>query len=297
MSDCREKEDLFERREDTLLILQKHVFAWLCGSDVKLPGGCRVYPVPEETAAIRTEVTERVSSIAKRQLTDAPQERLVFEIQGRPGAGKKYFCRACAARLGYRICRLCLSDVIAAGRREGRELLCKCYFACRVNGCIPYLDLTDCDTEDAGTRQWIESVVSEYKLIFIGTTMDQTLARAMSFSAQKMPLDQLDAADRLALWQAAGSAYPVAENVNYEQLAGNYRLLPVDICEVFARAEQYRIQGGQEQIDRELILACVRECNQLSGNVLMEQIHTVFRWEDLKVKPEIVKAMHLACAP
>ncbi len=154
----------------------------------------------------------------------------------------------------------------------------------------------DCDTEDAGTRQWIESVVSEYKLIFIGTTMDQTLARAMSFSAQKVPLDYLDAADRLALWQAAGSAYPVAENVNYEQLAGNYRLLPADICEVFARAEQYRIQGVQEQIDREQILACVRECNQLSGNVLMEQIHTVFRWEDLKVKPEIVKAMHLACA-
>lgn len=298
LSDCREKEDLFERREDSLLILQKHVFAWLCGSDIKLPGACSVYPMMDMDADIRLTEIGWVSSAAKRQLADAPQDRLVFEIQGRPGAGKKHFCRICAAKLGYRICLIRLSDVLAAGRQEGRGLLCRCYFACRVNGCIPYLDLTDCDVEDMVARHWIESVVGEYKLIFIGTTPDQTLEKVSSFTTHKIPLSQLGSQDSLTLWQTVGSSYPVAEDVDYEQLAGNYHLLPADICEVFARAEQNRAQSEpvRNQIDQALLLSCIRACSHITGNMLMERIHTVFRWEDLKVKPEITQAMHLACA-
>ena len=298
ISDSREKQDLFESREDSLLILRKHVFAWLCGSDEKLTGGCMVCSVMEENPDIRLTEIEWVSSAAKRQLAGAPQDRLVFEVQGRPGAGKKHFCRICAARLGYRICVIRLSDVLTAGSREGRELLYRCYFACRVNGCIPYLDLTDCDTQDAGTRHWMESVVGEYKLIFIGTAPDQTLEKASSFTVQKIPLQQLGGRDSLMLWQTIGSGYPVSEDVNYEQLAGNYHLLPADICEIFARAEQCRVQSepAMEQIDQALLLSCIRACSHISGNILMEQIHTVFRWEDLKVKPEITQAMHLACA-
>ena len=298
LSDCREKEDLFEWREDTLLILQKHVFAWLCGSDIKLPGACSVYPMMDMDADIRLTEIGWVSSAAKRQLADAPQDRLVFEIQGRPGAGKKHFCRICAAKLGYRICLIRLSDVLAAGRQEGRGLLCRCYFACRVNGCIPYLDLTDCDVEDMVARHWIESVVGEYKLIFIGTTPDQTLEKVSSFTSHKIPLSQLGSQDSLTLWQTVGSSYPVAEDVDYEQLAGNYHLLPADICEVFARAEQNRAQSEpvRNQIDQALLLSCIRACSHITGNILMERIHTVFRWEDLKVKPEITQAMHLACA-
>ncbi len=298
LADCREKQDLFEPDQDSLLILRKHVFAWLCGADEKLPGGCIVYPMMEEHADIRLSELEWVGSVGKRQLAEAPQERLVFEIQGRPGTGKKYFCRLCAAGLGYRLCVVRLADVLAAGRQEGRELLYRCYFTCRVNGCIPYLDLTDCNMEDAATRHLIESVVGEYKLIFVGTTPDQILGTASSFRVQKIPLQQLSSRDSLILWQTIGSSYPVSEDVDYEQLAGSYHLLPADICEVFARAEQCRVQSEpvRNRIDQAQLLACIRACSHISGNILMERVHTVFRWEDLKVKPEITQAMHLACA-
>lgn len=294
--DSRKKEDLFEQREDSVLILRKNVFLWLCGSDDALPGGCRVYPPVEETPVIRVKETEWVSAAAQRQLEDAPEERLAFEIQGRPGAGKKHFCRMCAGKLGYRLCVIRLSDVLAPGRKEGRDLLHRCFFACRVNGCIPYLDLLDCDMEEMETLHLIESIVSTYKLIFIGTISDQDLAKTLFFPTQKLSLDQLGVQDRLILWRTIGNRYPVADDVSYEQLAGNYRLLPGAICEVFVRAERRRCQSGSQVIDRALLLSCVRECNQLSENLLMERIHTVFRWEDLKVKPDIVRAMQLACA-
>lgn len=295
-SDCREKADLFERREDSQLILRKNVFWWLCGSDNETQHGCRVYPLMEEPAVIHVKESAWVSGVAEGELGRGSRERLVFEIQGRPGAGKKYFSRECAAKLGYRICVFRLSYILELGRQEGHELLGSCFFSCRVNGCIPYLDLTECDMESMEARHLVESIVSEYKLIFIGTTPDQILAKAVSFSTQKVSLDELSVEDSLALWNKIGSQYQVAEDVDYKLLAGKYRLLPADICEVFVRAKRRCGQNEEQQIDNALILSCVRECSQLSENILMEQIHTVFRWEDLKVKPENARAMKLACA-
>lgn len=295
-SDCREKADLFEQREDSRLVLRKNVFWWLCGSDNEFRQECEVYPLMEEPATIHVKETAWVSGVAEGELERGSRERLVFEIQGRPGAGKKYFSRECAAKLGYRICVFRLSYLLEPGGREGRELLRSCFFLCRVNGCIPYLDLTECDMENRETRHLVESIVSEYKLIFIGTTPDQILAKAVSFTTQKVSLDELSVEDSLALWNRIGSRYQVAEDVDYKLLAGKYRLLPADICEVFVRAERRCRQSEEQRIDNALILSCIRECSQLSENILMEQIHTVFRWEDLKVKPENVRAMKLACA-
>ncbi len=295
-SDCREKADLFERREDAGLILRKNVFLWLCGLDNDVREEYRVYPMPEEGAVIRKKELAWVSGVAQRALAHQPQERTVFEIQGRPGAGKKYFSRECAAGLGYRICVFRLSYILAAGRQAGRDLLCNCFFACRVNGCIPYLDLTDCDGKQPETMQSVESVVNEYKLIFIGTAKGLLLGETVSFSTRKVSLDELSVEDGLALWQRIGSGYPVAEDVDYRMPAGKYRLLPGDIREVFVRAAERCGQGEKQQIDNALLLSCVRESSRLSENVLMERIHTVFGWDDLKVKPENVKAMKLACA-
>lgn len=294
-SDCREKADLFERREDAGLILRKNVFLWLCGSDNDVRQEYRIYPMPEEGAVIHAKELARVSGVAERELVRKSRERSVFEIQGRPGAGKKYFSRQCAARLGYRICVFRLSYILAADRQTGRDLLCSCFFACRVNGCIPYLDLTDCEGKQE-TMQSVENVVSEYKLIFIGTVKGLFSGETLSFATRKISLDELSVEDSLALWQRIGSSYPVAEDVDYKLLAGKYRLLPADICEVFVRAAEQCGQGEEQRIDNARILSCVRESSRLADNVLMERIHTVFCWDDLKVRPENVKAMKLACA-
>lgn len=294
-NDSRTKADLFELREDSQLILHKNVFLWLCGSGMKTERECKVYSLLNDTPVIRVQEVQWVSDVAGRQLEGDSEERLVFEIQGRPGAGRKYFSRECASRLGYRICVFELSFILEAGRQERRNLLCNCFFICRMDGCIPYLDLTGCNIEDMGTRHLIESITNEYKLIFIGTTPDQILTGAVSFNTQKISLDELSVEDSLALWQMIGSQYQVAEDVDYKVFAGKYRLLPADICEVFVRAQRC-CQSGKRQIDNAVMLSCIRESSQLGSNILMEQIHTVFRWEDLKVKPENVKAMKLACA-
>ena len=149
--------------------------------------------------------------------------------------------------------------------------------------------------ESSEAGHLVESIVNEYKLIFIGTTPSQILAKTVSFSTQKISLDELSVEDSLALWQMIGSRYQVTEDVDYKVFAGKYRLLPADICEVFVRAGRC-CQDENRLIDNAVMLSCIRESSQLSENILMEQIHTVFQWKDLKVKPENVKAMKLACA-
>jgi tRNA A37 threonylcarbamoyladenosine biosynthesis protein TsaE len=295
----RRKEALFEVREDTQLFLRANVVAWLRGLDGETDlqqDGFLLYPVSEEASVIRIREAEWVSAVAGRHLEQAAGERLAFELQGRPGAGKKRFSQDVAGRLGHRLCVIRLSDLLEQRLQEGLDLLSRSFFACRVNGCIPYLDLVNCPDRDAKTLYLIENIVQRFPLIFIGSVPDQDVTQKLPFATQKLSLDRLSMDDNLALWRQVGSRYPVAEDVVYEQLAGKYRLLPTTICEVFTRAEQRRWERGMERIDGALLLSCVRECNQWSENALMERIHTVFRWEDLKVKPETARAMQLACA-
>jgi SpoVK/Ycf46/Vps4 family AAA+-type ATPase len=51
-----------------------------------------------------------------------------------------------------------------------------------------------------------------------------------------------------------------------------------------------------ENIDIPLLLSCIRESNQVISNSLMERIDTVFKWEDLRVEPQVIHGMQLACA-
>ena len=74
-SDCREKADLFERREDSQLILRKNVFWWLCGSDNETQHGCRVYPLMEEPAVIHVKESAWVSGVAEGELGCGSRER------------------------------------------------------------------------------------------------------------------------------------------------------------------------------------------------------------------------------
>lgn len=296
--ESRKKAELFETGEDTQLVLRSNVFLWLLGIDNETAAsqdGFTLYPMISERSAIWKRETQWISAVAKRQLED-PQGELVFELQGRAGAGKKHFCRDVVGRLGYRLCVIRLSNILELGRQEGKELLCRSFFACRMNGGIPYVDLVNCQGNGAVISYWLELIVKEHALVFIGTEADGELPQTLPFAAQKLSLDRLSMEDNLTLWQQIGGRYQVASDVIYEQLAGKYRLLPAVICEVFTRAEQRRLERGMDNIDAALLLSCVRECNQRTANALMERINTTFRWEDLKVKPETARSMQLACA-
>ena len=297
--DSRKRTDLFEVRRDGELVLREHVYLWLCGlndSALLRQDSLCVYPLPEEESVIRCSEVDRISAVARRQLEEHPEAELVFELQGRPGAGKKHFCRDVAGRLGYRLCVIRPSAFSESDGYGVQDILAKCFFICRVNSCIPYLDLINFKVQDRESLLLIQNIVQEYNLIFIGVSPDTDLTRYLNVSTQKLSLDRLSMMDNLALWQLIGGRYPVGNDVVYQQLAGKYRLLPATICQVFTLAEQKRWERGLEKIDHPLLLSCIRACNQFSGNPLMERLHSPFCWEDLRVKPETKRSMQLACA-
>ncbi len=298
-AESRTKSTLFEDSNDSRLFLRSNVAAWLLGLDCETTleqNGFTLCPVSGESSVIRKEEIERVSAVAKQRLEHFAEKPLVFELQGRIGSGKKRFSQNVAEKLGFGLCVIRPDFLPAQSRHDRSDLLNQSCFACRVNGCIPYLDLTGCTQEDNELFCRIEAVLREFPLVFIATLPEQNLTGRLSVAAQRLSLDRLSMEDNLALWRQIGSRYPVADEVVYEQLAGRYRLLPSVIAEVFYRAEQRRMAQGEKRIGEPLLLSCLRECNKRFENTLMERIDTVFCWKDLKVKPETVRAMQLACA-
>jgi len=294
--ESRLRMDLFEESDRGELLLQKHVFLWLHGEEdlqISLQGIFHIHPVLTDAANVHEKALEQAFFLAESQLKEKREPQLLLALQGRKGAGKTYFCRRVVEKLGYQLGSIHLSALLDRPAREWRHLLNAVFFSCRVHSCLPYLDLSGC-AERTNAIHFVQEIAGEYSLLFLG--MDADDPDHWGLSLQKISLDNLTMSDSLSIWKWMGSLHVMEENMDYEQLAGKYRLLPGTISEIFTCAEHRRRECGQNTIGLPLLISCIRECNTFTGNPLMEQINTVFGWNDLRVKPAVIYGMKLACA-
>lgn len=295
----RKKRDLFQQLPTGELKLQEYVFRWLTLQEDKDISGQDVMKIcseKEDVCSIREKEAEWCYTVAKRQIEEMVEEQLVFEIQGRKGAGKTTFASRIARRLGYNLCAVHLHAFLERPRQQWEELLSEVYFYCRVRGCLLHLDLSGCPEGVPEVVSKVKEIAEEFILLFVGTEAESRICQKASLFTQKFSLDNLNYEDNLVLWKWIGNGYSLGEDIDFEQLAGKYRLLPGMISNVFAKAERYRYEKGMEVIDSGLLLSCVRECNRFLGNSLMERIDTVFTWKELRVEPQVIEGMQLACA-
>lgn len=299
IAQSRVKNELFETLLDGQLLIRDYVFLWLNKKENIKPLRNDLYTIytsNEKDSVIRLQELEWCSEVAKRQCEDRVEKQLVFELQGNTGAGKKTFCVEVAKRVGYKLCAVKIHTLLEYPEKELQNVLQEIYFKCVVNGCLLYVDLGNCTDESARIVQYVKEIISEYLIVFIGTRPDSLVISKLSISTHQLSFDKLSMKDSLALWKWIGKKYMVEESLDYEQLAGRYRLLPGAIEEVFNRAERYRWKNNMPAIDFPLLLSCIRESNQVISNNLMERIDTVFKWEDLHVEPQVISNMQLACA-
>lgn len=299
ITDSRIKNELFENLYDSQFCLREYVYLWLCQQDdIKLykKGIMNIHSGVKEQSVIRSEELDWCLTVARRQLEEKIENQLIFELKGRIGAGKKFFCREVSKRLGYRLCEINMSILLEKSDKELEDILQEIHFKCMVNGCLLYLNLHNCTEESSDVTRYVREILSEYTLVFIGVDPKSTIVHRLALSAHQISFEKISLKESLSLWKCIGKKYLVEENLDYEQLAGRYRLLPGAIEEVFKRAERYRFEKCMENIDFPLLLSCIRESNQVISNSLMERIDTVFKWEDLRVEPQVIHGMQLACA-
>ena len=295
----RAKRELFEATVDGQLFLKDFVFLWLneeTKNSLFRQGIFQIYQDDVEQSVIRVAELDQFTVIAKRQIEENAEKQLVMELRGSIGAGKKYFAREVVKRLGYRLCVLNMAVLLELSEKEIRNVLQEVYFTTCVKEGVLYLDFGHCKEEAAGVLQWAREILSEYFFVFMGVDLDSTISKQLSLPTQSLSFDKMSSQDSLALWKWMGKQYLVEEKMDYEQLAGKYRLLPGAIKETFIRAERYRFEKQMPSIDFSLLLSSIRECNQVIGNNLMERINTVFQWEDLRVEPHVIFHMKLACS-
>ena len=299
LTESSAKAELFEESAKGEIRIRKNVFLWLCGKkEIQLSRQdvFGIYVPIENAPELFEQKRRECENLIRRKIQKRNQDVLVFELQGRKGAGKKVYASTTAAKLGYGLCCLNMGAFLEKPAADRARYLYEFLFSCRVNGCIPYIDMLDILEEQRKGVSAIHKIAKEYGILWLGTKSDSCLGEKIGFSNRKVYLDKLSMEDSLLLWKWMSEQYKTAEDVDYEQLAGKYRLLPGLISEIFVRAEEKREHKNQERITTEILLSCIRECNVFSGNSLMERIDTVFTWKELRVEPQVISGMQLACA-
>ena len=293
------KAELFEESAKGEMRLRKNVFLWLNGQkEIQLSRQeiFQIQDVLEEAPKIFEKESVWCEHLIVKQIRKKNEGPVVIELTGRRGAGKKVFAGMVTAEIGYKINVLKMSALLSKDDTDREGLMYEFLFSCRVSGCIPYLDLSDVTEEYEQAISVMKRIAGEYSVIFVGTQPRSPLSVKLDLPTRKILLDKLTLEDSLLLWQWMGEKFPMGANVDYEQLAGKYRLLPGVISEIFVRADEKRWSEERDSISMELLLSCIRECNQFFGNSLMERIDTVFTWKELRVEPQVVSGMQLACA-
>lgn len=293
------KAELFEESAKGELRLRKNVFLWLNEKKEIQLTRQEIFGLqesPKNAPTLFEEESEWCEHLIRKQIRNHGGDAVIFELTGRRGAGKKVFADMVVAEVGYKINVLRMSALLSGDAMDRDSLLYEFLFSCRVNGCVPYLDLLDVSEEDALAVAVIQKIAGEYSIVFVGAEPGNKWSGKFRLSTRKISLDKLSMKDSLRLWKWMGLQYSMEEDVDYEQLAGKYRLLPAVISEIFIRAEEKRWSEELDGITMELLLSCVRQCNQFSGNSLMERIDTVFTWKELRVEPQVIYGMQLACA-
>lgn len=293
------KAELFEESAKGEVRLRKNVFLWLNEQKEIQLTRQEIFQLQEPSENAPTlfeEESEWCEHLIRKQILDKSAEPVVVELVGRRGAGKKMFAGMVVADVGYKINVLRMSALLSGDAVDRDGYIYEFLFSCRVNGCVPYLDLLDVAEEDAGAMAVIQKIAREYSIVFVGVEPNSRWYGKLDLPTRKISLDKLSMEDSLRLWKWMGRQYPMEEDVDYEQLAGKYRLLPALIAEIFVRAEEKRWSEGKDRISMEVLLSSIRECNQFSGNSLMERIDTVFTWKELRVEPQVIEGMQLACA-
>lgn len=299
LKESQTKAELFEESPKGELKLRKNVFLWLNEQKEIQLTRQEIFQIQvhlENASKIFEKESVWCERLIRKQIQDRNTEPAIFELVGRKGAGKKVFADKVAAEVGYKVCTLRMSVLLSKSIADRENLIHEYLFSCRVNGCLPYLDLLEVTEESTECIPVIKKIAGQYGVVFLGIEPDSRLSGKLDLSIRKIILDKLSIEDSLLLWQWMGKQYSMEANVDYEQLAGKYRLLPGLIAEIFTRAEEKRWSENRDGISMELLLSCVRECNQFSGNSLMERIDTVFTWKELRVEPQVVYGMQLACA-
>ena len=310
MEKCREellsessiKRELFEDAPAQQLVLCEQVYSWLCGLDEPrepIRRVCEVYELLNREPDIRAAEFELLSGYILRHLDsqdDFSGGRLIIELHGAAGSGKRYFSRILAGRAGYGLILIRAGVLLSSFGREWQALLRDVLFLCRINSCIPYLDLSGCDEDSAGVLSLCRRLSEEYLLLFAGLEGEERIFEKLELVTQELSLDKLSPNDSLRFWVLEAERLNVSPEIDFKELTGKYRLSPGGILNALAQAELERTDGGNGQITLNDIEAAIRKLDKFAGAGFVERIDSPFTWNDLKVDEDVLRKLQLACA-
>jgi AAA+ superfamily predicted ATPase len=245
--------------EPRALVCDPAIAAWLRDEDTlddALVSIAKLLPVLPPLASWPVDAT--VETLA-RALADAPSR---VRVAGMPGAGRRTFAAAVAARLGLPALAIDASVIDDASwpelfvRAQRRAFLDRCTLVWH--------------GEAARTRRWPD--VPQFPLQFI---VSESSADADVELTVDLPLPSL--ADRADLWCAIyprSEGWPAAER---DALLQQHRMLPGDVVRAARRKPS----------DARAAAAAIREASRHKLGDLAERLECPFRWDDVVLEAEL----------
>lgn len=114
-------------------------------------------------------------------------------------------------------------------------------------------------------------------------------------SIVEVPLQIPNALERLALWENLSKSYPIADDVNLEEIANQFKLTHKQIEKSLKDAQNYKLWHQMSHIDRKTL----HQANyfQLAHNLCdnAQRIHSNYVWSDLVLPPDQSLQLQEAC--
>lgn len=276
---------------------------------------CQIFSHLEEPAPmeIREDYLERLCSlwehlIAEGQNTEAQnigkETSCMILLYGRSGIGKRFLLKHLAVKKNLRLLFLDISELMYEKEDELQRVLEDLFVESvlwRVQIVLTDGELEQEPEEEEHERRqdsrkkilsWMERHVP---LFFLLSEEKEEQTGDFPGRTVSMELPSLTAGEKIWLWKAWSTEYPLHQDVDLEQNGNKYILTPKGIRDVLNTAGLLAGMEGQECICQEHIRQAVKQNQKNQLGAFATLINSRFVWDDLILGEEQKAQMRMVC--
>lgn len=238
--------------------------------------------LPQSTEGICDPYAEKAAHAAASALSRYSGEvPAVINIHGITGIGKRTVLRRASELCG-------MEFLLIRAEALTQEMYSELLPLLALTGKYPAL-FTEEGGENVRFTAWLEKLAEDAGLVVVIST-EPLSADNTEADVVPVPVELPSTAEQTRIWQRKSRPYPLAEDVNLEEIAMEFRLPPGDIDRVF----RFASLGGGTITSADIKRGCYSSVGTYMGSRAVK-VNCGFTWDDLVLPSHSKKILRTAC--
>jgi AAA+ superfamily predicted ATPase len=270
-------------------------FAWYQSQDEELQ---EIY--------IRQDLEERIAQSIQYHVMENGGKGNVLHLYGEKGNGKKLFLRQAAKQIDKGIIFVDVEKLEAATLEETERIVSKLRLECvLLDAVLCFVDSKKRENTEQEEKQqgkfsgaitYLIQLLAEKVNFFVWISQEKS-TYLLDFPIHLQCIEQpmLSVGERIVLWNAYASKYPLSEDIDLNLCANQFILSVHGLQEVLRTADFIRREYAREKIEQKDIQSAVKQQSPNQLGRFATLIRAVYTWDDLVVSDEQKHQMKLIC--